>query len=351
MIKIESDDLNEALRVISRLSPPVSGNIEISVRGKKIFLKSNGETSRCVINCPGSVNGEDTSFAVAMQSLKDAIKGRKTLEIDFDKAMCKIRSGAYRCDLPTYDVIEIDYDKEKKDSPIKISGEEATWLRQAAATVALKPTPLIPTFMPLAVRLTAKGAFVSCYDVNHMAYVHNKELQGDIQIKLPLDTFTSVLEAFNKGGFTLELSESTLYVSNQLVKVALQLPQSDANELKIEEVLDVVKSSKSAKGEDLIASKSDILNFLDNARAVATKERSEIRISADDKLKLEVLTANGSTKALIKASGKGQATIDFEYFDEAVRKSGDQVVMKLVKSEFIAFQLKVGTAVVAVNQS
>lgn len=353
-ITVENDVLQEAMRIITRLAPPISGNITIESTGTKLFMHSNSETSRCSVNLPASVDGKAVTFALTLLAFRDATKGRKTLTINYDKTLCKISAGNYKCELSTVDSMEADsLDEEKVGKAIKMTMEQVSWLKSAIATVALKPTALLATYMPISIKLTEKGAFVACYDVNHMAFINSSEINGTMEIKLPLDMFQSVLDAFGKAPFKIEMSKSNLYASNALVKVVLSLPQEDENDLKIEEVIETAKGTKTSKGQDIEVSKSDLIAFLDNARAVATKERSETKISTDvGKMKFEVTTSNGSIKAIIKASCKTKtnALIDFEFLDEAVRKSADMVVMKLVKDEFIAFKLKSGTVVVSTNQ-
>jgi len=350
--KIEAAAIQEALRVIGRLAPPDSGNVTISSTGKKIFVHSSSETSRCQVNVPASVEGKASSFAIPMVALRDATKGRKELEIEFSKAMCKIKSGSYRAELATVDALELDANESEKGTVIEFTAEQASWLTSAVNTVALKPTALLSSFMPLAVKLTSKGAFVACYDVNHMAYLNSDEAKGDMELKLPLDTLTAVLDAFKASAFTLELGKASVNVANKLVKVNLSLPQEEEGELQLADVIEMVKSSKKADGQSLVVKKEEVLAFLDNARAIATKERSEVKVSVSDgKLKMEVVTVQGSAKAMMKVKSKNcEFAIDFEYLDEAVRKASDNVEMKLVKDEFLSVHLKNSTILLSLNQ-
>ncbi len=350
----EADALQEAIRIILRLAPPISGNVVVESTGKKVFIHSNSETSRCSINIPAEAEKPGT-FALAIAALRDATKGRKTLSVVYSKTLCKITSGAYSCELATVDALEPDNsDDEKIGKPVKLDADQITWLRQALSNVMLKPTALLATYMPVSIKLTEKGAFVACYDTNHMAFIGSNEITGDMNVKLPIDMLASVLDAFQKTTFKLETSVSNLYVTNQLVKVVLSLPQVEDNELTIEEVIEAAKGTKNAKGQEIEIDKDALVAFLDNARAVATKERSELKIDIDvGKLRFDVTTANGSIKAVVKASStkKGMALIDFEFMDEAVRKSGPAVIFKFVNDEFLAFKLKEGSLVVSLNQA
>lgn len=350
--KIEAAAIQEALRVIGRLAAPDSGNVTVSSNGKKVFIHSSSETSRCSINVPASVEGKAGTFAISMNALRDATKGRKELEIEYAKTMCRIKSGAYRCELATVDALEIEASDEERGTKLEFSGEQAAWVKSAVATVALKPTALLSSFMPVGLKLTSKGAFVACYDVNHLAFLNSDEIKGDMEFKLPLDTLTAVLDAFGGAPFVLELGKASVTVSNKLVKVFLSLPQEEENELQLSDVIETAKAAKKADGQTLVIPKDEFVAFLDNSRAIATKERSEIKISVSEgKLKMEVTTVQGSAKASLKVKSKScDFAIDFEYLDEAVRKAGTNVEMKLVKDEFLAIQLKGSTIILSLNQ-
>jgi hypothetical protein len=348
----ESAAIQEALRVIGRLAAPDSGNVTISSNGKKVFIQASSETARCSVNIPATVSGKSGAFAIAMNALRDATKGRKELEIEFSKAMCKIKAGSYRCDLATVDTLEMEQGEEEKGQKIEFTTEQAQWIKAAVTTVALKPTALLSTFMPIGIKLGKKGAFVACFDVNHMAFLNSSEMQGDMEIKLPLDTLSAVLDAFGGNAFVLELGKANVKVGNKLVNVVLSLPQEEENELTIKDVIDTARAAKEAKGQTLSLNKEDLLAFLDNSRSVATKERSEIKAKVEDgKLKIEVTTVQGSSKVTLKTKAKNcEFSIDFEYLDEAVRKAGNVVEMTLVKGEFLAINLKTSTIILSLNQ-
>lgn len=353
-IKITQDVLQEAIRVISRLAPPITGNVTIESTGKKLFMHSSSELNRCSINLPCDVEGKPCVFALDILVLKDATKGRKEMEILFDKTMCKISAGAFKIDLPTVDALERETEKEEDTkAKFSVTAEQASGLKSALNTVALKPTALISTYMPVYIKLGPKGAFITCYDNNHLAFMNTKDLQGDMEVGLPFDVMSSVLDTFDKAAFTLSLGSSSLNVANKLVKVSLSLPQEEDGALKGSDVLAKAKEVSKIDGKEVIVSKTNIVEFLDNARAIATKERSEVIVTTTKgKVKLEVNTVNGNARALLKAevSKESVSRIDFEFFDEAVRKSTEEVTMKIVDGAFISFKIKAATVLISLNQ-
>ncbi len=353
MFKAEQQFINEALRVIARLSPPDSGNVTIQSNGKKVWLHSSNETSKASIQIPTQeVDGKGEVYAVSIQSLMQAVKGRKELELTFSKALCHIKSSGYKAELSTVDALELESADEKRDTVIDISAEQAQFLKAAASTVALKSNDLTNNYMPLAIKITKKGAFVCCYDNDHLAFVNSSEITGDLEMKMPLETMLSVLDCFAGAAFKMELGKSTMLISNKMNKVMMALPQSEEGELTVAEVLETARAANKAEGKPLVLEKQDLINFLDNSRSVATKERSELALQVEDgKCKIAVQTVQGSTKASLKTQAKKmQFKIDFEYFDEAVRKTGEQVEIKVVGDEFVAFKLAKSTIVVSMNQ-
>lgn len=351
-----ADVLQEALKVVSGLAPPTNGNITLTSTGKKVYIAASSDSAMCTINMPAAVRGKPGKFAISLLALKDATKGRKELTLLYDKTLCKISGASYKCELPTVDAIDSDDTEEKLDKSVSLDVDQVTWLKSAVAVVALKPTPLLATFMPVAIKLSEKGAFIACYDENHMAFMRSKEIKGSMELKIPLEVLTAVFTNLGKTGLNIALSKSGMTVSNKLVKLNLNLPQEEETDLKLSEVLQTAQASVATGKTNGIAielDKAEVQSFMDNARSVATKERSEVRMEfAKDKLKLEVSTANGMVRTVVKAKCGQSVTalIDFDFFDEAIRKSGATVALSLVKSEFMVFDLAKGSVVISLNQ-
>jgi hypothetical protein len=359
--KIESVFIQEALKVALRLAPPLTENVNISVDDKKMYLISASELAKCTILIPGEVEGS-AIFGVSVQALQDATKGRSEVELTFDKSMLIVKSGRYQAKLATVDAIQSENAEAKKESEgkeqeqkWKLTAEQATWLKQAVTQVALKPSSVTTTFMPISVSLTDKASFVSCYDMNHMAFTKSKEVTGDLSLTLPVETFNAILEVFNKTAFNLTVSSSALRIRNKVVDAVLSLPDTDSEE--VISVKDVMAKSKEALTTDGLfvdVARSEIQQFLDNARAVIAKERSELQLIGEaGKLTLSVVTTNGQVKSTVKAAIKKgfKFNIDAEYFSEAVSKCQvDVLKLKLVEEAFLMIAAKDSHFVIALNQ-
>jgi hypothetical protein len=351
---IDSAILQEALRVALRLSPPISGNVTLASDGAKLFLHSAGELSRCSILLPCEVKGK-SFFAIGTEALRDATKGHQELSMVYDKTMLNIKSGRYSASLTTVDAIAMEEEKEEKGDSWKLTVEQAQWLKSAVQQVALKPTANITAFMPVSVKLSDKGAFVACYDNQHMAFINDKEIKGELDVTLPIETLNAVLDTFNKTAFKMTVTPAALLVKNKIVDVTLSLPATeDDAQIGTDAVIGKAREALKADGKQIEVAKTDVTAFLDNARAVATKERSEILVSTDaGKLNLVVKTTNGTSKSTIKAGVKTKQNfaVDYDFFSEAISKCSESVVFKVVENAFLTFQLKNAHILVALNQS
>jgi hypothetical protein len=344
---------------VTRIAPSEGGAVTIHCDGTKLYMKGNSALARCTVLIPCEVSGK-ALFAIPVESLRNAIKGRKTLKVKYDKTMLSVVDGKYTSSLATIDAIGVDEEDSKDKGQLwKLSTEQVSWLKTSVSNVALKATESVTAlFMPVTVKLTSKNAFVSCYDAHHMSFLVDKEITGDLDVTLPLDTFNTVLDVFNKSPCSMRVTDSFLYMKSKTVDCVLALPsKEEAGEtvlvLDASELLSTAKETMNAKGTELAVEKDEMLLFLDNARAVASKERSELSVTLEDqKMLLEVKTSNGISKVALKCASKKKSSfkVDFEYLDEAVRKCGTVVEFRLVDSGALMFKTAKAYTVMSLNQ-
>src|SRR6266702_5025731 len=109
--QLDSDLVQEALRVALRLSPPMTGNVTLKADGGKLFLLSVSDLSNCTIQIPGRVSG-DALFAIPTQALQAAVKGRKEVELSYSNTVLTVKSGRYKAELTTVDAIQAEEDAD-----------------------------------------------------------------------------------------------------------------------------------------------------------------------------------------------------------------------------------------------
>jgi hypothetical protein len=348
-ISVELDALNAAFDTISKTAAPSSGNITFSSTKGKLTVSSQADLSRCMIIVPCSVD-KDGEFAVPMQAVKDAVRGREKVSMVYANTVLSISAGTYKASLATVDVIPMDELHEEESKDWKLTAEQAGWLRKALKDVALKPTTLLSPWMPAGVRLTSTGAFVACFDTQHMAWVSSKEVTGDFECLLPTDTLQSVIEVFHASNFVISQGKSLIKIRNKLTTVVLNVPSTDELPT-LKQVQEKIKEAQKEKADTFAFTKADLQSFLDNSRAVLSKERAELSVEATDKgIGLSIKTVQGEVKATIKGSGKKSFKIDLEYLQELTAKAPAELELKVVANAFVSSKLTSSSIIVALNQ-
>jgi len=348
---IDAGLIQEAIRVALRLSPPITEAFILEAKKNKLHLISVGELSKCTILLPCEVEG-NAMFAIPTEALKDATAGRQDVVLTYDQTMLKIKKGSYSTSLTTLDAIEPDADEKIEGENWTINADQLRWLKEAVNNVALKPTQNLTTFMPVSLKIGPKSSFVSCYDANHMSFTSSKEVTGTLNLTLPLDLLRSVLDTFTAVECSMTVSKSAVRVRNQIITVTLSLPDVEDEVIAIEDVMEKAKEARTAEAKTTEVAKKDVLAFLVNAKSVATRERSEVTIVLEPGAAVfEVKTTNGTSRVKLKAATKDKQTlkIDYEYFDEIVRKSAESVSFKIVDN-FAVFKTPVCHSLIALNQ-
>lgn len=347
-ITLEHTDINQAIEVITKTAPPASGNITVASSKGRIVLISAADLSRCQVTVPGDVD-KDGEFALPLQSLKDAVKGREKLEMHYTNSVLNITAGKYKAELATVDVVALDTMNAEETTEWKMTATQAEWLHQAVKKVSLKPTSILSSWIPVGVKLTDKGAFVCCYDTQHMSWVNAKDVTGDFECVLPLNILSPVVDVFHKTNFVIRQGKSSVTIKNKLASVTLSVPSMDDLPSLADVRAKVVEASK-AKGTTFTLNKADVLAFLDNAKAVIGKERAELECKAEKGVVFSVKTTQGNVKATLPGSGKGAWKVDMEFFLELMGKADESLEMNVVEGAFLSVKAKSVSAIVALNQ-
>lgn len=361
-IQAESDAIQRALEIITKTAPPLEGEVTFRSKKGRLTVQSVADLSRATVLVPCKVDG-DGEFAILMQTLRDATKGRKAIDLKYVEGMLTVKSGAYKAELATMDVIPPDEPPSDKTKDWELTAEQATWLRQALKDVTLKPTSILSSWMPVGIKLSDKGGFVCCFDNQHMSWISSRSLVGDFEAVLPLDTVKSVVDVFHATNFTLQQGKSYIKVKNKMASVILAVPNNDDIQT-LESVRAKIKEAMSIGATTFSLNQKDLATFIDNARSVVGKERAEIQVTSGkgktgQALELLVKTGQGTVKGLVrggigktKNGGDGEKVfrVDLEYIQELLGRSADEMALNVVEEAFLSLKLNGAQAIVALNQ-
>ena len=356
-VKTSATIILNQLRVLTKLVPPSTGNVTIQVKNNNLYLYSMNDlaTYESIVPCD-SVEGE-CMFGVSVEAFRTVLSKRKEVELAYVNTMLTVTEGAYHAELATADAVEntaLLNQGDEEPKTWKLTAEQGKWIKSAVNEVNLKVVEALLPFMPLTIKVTDKGAFVVCYDSSHMSFIRSNDITGDLYVTMPCELLANVFDAFSGNAFRMEVTESTLVVKSKLLKVSLSLPLSDAY-LDVSELLSVAGSSVKEKGHLLKMNRTELLDFMDSCKAVATKERSELSAKAKGKkLLLQVKTVTGNVKQMVPLTESVADTefrIDFTYLEEAVRKSStEELVLKVIGDFSLLVGTDHGSTVISLNE-
>ena len=348
--------LLKQLGVLTKLVPSNSGNVSISCDGTNLKLFSLNELGNFQSIVPCDVVEGSAEFAVAIEPFKTVLRGHSKVELDYQNTMLSINERQYHAELTTTDAVEaISYrnmDQQKTEGTVwKVTAEQGKWLKNTVDEVNLKVVEALSPFMPVTVKVTDKGAFVACYDNNHMAFIRTNEVQGNLDFTMPVSTLSNVLSAFYGSNYSINVGSQTLQIKSKLLKVGLNLPSADSY-LPVSDLLDLANKTLKAKQQQIVVNHDALLNFIDSCKAVATKERSELKIKGKgQRLQMTVKTISGNVNQTFKVKNTVDCafSLDFLYMEEAIRKSvGDDVTIGLIADTSVIVGSKHGYTIISI---
>lgn len=335
---IDSNDWHNAIQAINKLATPFNGTINISI-GQKVLIESRAELAAIKINLPvKSINGE-ARLGIMLENLRLATASKKGLmTFYYEDTQLKIECGNYSSAMNTTDYVPYD-DIEKQELEYNELNEEACkFLIKAVRQVILKPNLTTP-IMPVLVRLGRKSSLVCCYALDHLAFIKNEfTVSKPLELSMPIELLLNILTVFDSC--KIAYNESVVMCESAWAKVFVSLPATDAY-IESKTLLERLQMfMKQSDGSEIELDKKEMVDFFGNAKAVASKERSELIFDCQQKLTtLTRSTSIGRTRLeLPRASKECQYKLDGEYFAEAVNQCKDEKV-KLTCYKDLGFTL------------
>lgn len=355
MLKLEIDAsvIQEALKILNTIAPPLTGNVIISANSDGLSILSIGEANRCILsNLPCRRNGNDI-FALPIGILDTAVKGRETLRLTYDNNILLIKSGKYNATLSTVDVIQ----EESTGHPQELEGitvtvEQSAWLREAIGIVYTKNDGFLnQVHQHVALQLTDDGAFLCCYDGSRLSYAMTDEITGKLDITLPINTLDAVVNTFGMTTFKMAVHNSVLYVWNKVGRANMSI-LAPTFTVPIPQLLGRIQESRSKPIAMWHTDAAGVKQFMANAKAVTRLDsKNAIQIEVDPKrVHLRVQTTYGKSEVSLdaKANNEAKFEIDYSYFEEFCQRGYETCL--LFPTYIAAHQDDTG-AIVSLNQS
>lgn len=344
--KIDAASLLKCVDDVLRLASPATGNLTVTAKDKALTIASNGFNATASVAVPATPS-KSAQFSVQATALRAAIDRKGEVSLTLADAMLTIRASRYSVAIPTFEVIEQSPFVLENSKKVKVSAEQSVWLTTAIRAVESKTNHTKLDWIPTGIKLTAKGAFVTCYEMTKMSWAVSKDITGDVDLVLPTDTLGAIMSVFGKDKFIIETTLGAVSIRNARMTYAASVPTTEGV-IPLEVVYEKHKELAKTKLNSIVLLKDEVLQFMQNAKAVIQKTRGELVIKGDGKkATLSVTTQEGTAKATIKAVADKEFnfTVDLELFAASASKAPGEWSLGLKSPLLVSEEVGVTTMI------
>ena len=348
IVSIDTELLEAAIRTVVKVTSAGGAN---SIAHFKLIdgmfqSSATNKGTGVAINIPCKVKekSKHSGFAVDPASLLAAIANRKNIQLEIGGSTVKVVSNKYKAELVTTTAEAeaiLPKDIREGSDTMKLPSALVEFIRENLAHIELKPILETYSYMPVAVRVTEKGAFLACYDNWHMAFVTNKKVTGNLKFCLPVSSLNLLTKEFRGKSYKMIATESTLYAFNDSFELALTLPQQDTqNVIPPEEAFNLAMQIRKEKGINVLLAAEDILSISTNIDAVYKKgEHIDFEVDKTS-CKVTLKSTFGRVSSVVRC--KSQTPVSFRagfgfMRDVLTKISGNKVEMTIVPERMLFF--------------
>lgn len=361
-INFDTAILEESIKTILRVTGAGAGGILahfqlVNSETVKLSTTNKGIGVALMLPCKVTKKSDVDTFSVDPVGMLAAISKRKDISIEATVSTVIITSGKYKAELVTTSVdVEPILPKDIKDSAkLKLSPETVGFIRDNLSAVELKPILSTDTFMPIAVKITSKGAKLICYDNWHLAYVFDKEVTGDIAFSLPQSSLSLLVKEFQGTTFSMVLNESTLFAYNKSFQLALPLPQQDAqNQISADDAFAYAASLKNEEAKVVQLSVEDLSSLAANMESVFRKgEHVDFQVS-EKSCKVTLKSTHGKVSSVIRSKADTAFSFrsGFAFLKDVLHKiAGASVEFKVIPNKCLFFKKDKSLFMIALSAS
>lgn len=335
---VDSNVWQSAIQAIVKLAVPFNGTINIVVN-ESVMIESRAELAAVSIKLPVESVSGSAKIGVVLENLRLASNKRGKITFAYEDTQLKISSGNYNSAINTVDYVP--YDDIEKQSDLEfadLSEESCKWLSKSVKQVTLKPSLTTP-IMPVLVKLGKKSSLVCCYALDHLSFIKTEyTVSKPIELSMPVDLLMNILSVFTEC--KIAHTDSIVACENDWISAYVSLPATDSY-IESKTLLERLQMfMKQTDGSELELDKNEIVEFFGNAKAVASKERSELIFECDDS-KTTITRSTSLGRASVempRASQSCSYKLDGEYFAEAINQCKNEKV-KLTCYKNLGFTL------------
>lgn len=346
-LNFDTDILTQAIKTIQKVVAG-TGNTLVSfqvLNSDTVKVSSFNKGTGIGINVPCRIGKEDKDkcFSVEPVALLSLLANRKDISLTIKSSTILIKANAYEAELLTtsVDIDEVLPEDLKSKEKTKLSQDAIAFISQALLGLDLKPMLNVDTFMPVAIRITDKGAKAICYDNFHLAFTSDRKVTGDLDVVLPYSTLTLLSREFGGSSFSLVVTESSLYAYNKTYEMAIVLPQQDSqNKIPKDAAFQIITDMKKMDTVVVTLATDDLKTLATNMEAIF-KKGEYVEFSAEkSSVKATLKSNHGKVSSQLRGSStqKIKFQTGFAFIKDAISKLPDtKVEFHLVPNKMLFF--------------
>lgn len=345
-LKIDGNLLSLTIRTLQKVVAVQLIAFKVTKNFLKVTGVGNGNAFSMTVPCQVLEKSKHSSFAIGAANFLDAVNKRPDLTLTVSESAVKVVANRYEAELlvQPYEEVVVVPDDVKQDKGLKLKDKFLNSVRENLPKLELKPLLAMYDYIPFGIRSTDEGTFMSCFDHFQSAFFFDKELTGKLDFTLPSNVFSLLAKELKGQDYVLQITDTTVYAYNDNFELAIARPQTEGQQITLDNMLDLYKSLKSAKGAKRLKFKKEgVLDLIDNAKAVYEKDSVFTVETKGDKCTLTLKSSYGkvTSRVMLDEAPDKDLTFscDFNFFSTLLAKAPSVVDLK-VTDKLLMFQNK-----------
>jgi len=348
---ISADSIITASKFLGKIANGPTFFLVPAKRGITIVATNKGNVGTFRVPCDPFLT---ESVEIGRDALINAVKNRKDVMIEQTAGALVITSKAYTAELAVAEAASVPMMQKAEGEEAKtVVLEEAVWQWIAESITRLQLERTATTVdVSLYVRVNQKGAFAVAYDMNHMAFVFDKALKGDVEFMLPMDVAQLLVKELPVVGTEIVLTRgaATFQTKTLGVQIALASEAGD-NALNPADVYAKCLEVPKAEGTSAQIDRASLESFVENGQALTEAKSSIVSFRLANKgSTAEMKSASGRVKAALKVTCDTEVkfALSFSYVQQLLEKGkGKEAIEITVIPESFALLKNAGCYYVA----
>jgi hypothetical protein len=325
--------LGVALKNLSKLIG-VFSDVIFSPDGT-LTVQNNGAVVRMKADLGIDLGGEAISLPGA--SLIAALSGRKNPTLTLKNSVLLVTDGRYRVELNPKQAGSVPTPEVPSDGQqVVIKDELWALISNSLPALSIDKLHAAQVDPNLSMQFTAKRAFFAVQDRHQLAYTLGQNPIPGLELQLQMPYPKAVTFFKDKPGSTVKATFGKDLVHAKFISAGysteLSIPWSmDEQAPSVDVVYEKAKQLRKFEGDSLTFGRDQLLQFLDNSRAIAADDTRILLSASGSDLLLSAESSSGKIKSKIPLTasvGKVGFALELKFLSNVVKKLDEEVTLQ-----------------------